>query len=81
MTTFRKMKDPYVPKRWTLMKILHTISGIGEKLKKEPKYTKQWYIMQSRREIQQIKKHIIFFEQIIERFEKHDESTPLTKQP
>lgn len=55
---------------WTLKKVVNKIIGLKERLTRTDKKTKEWYIIQFKREVLQIKKHIIFMDQMIERYEK-----------
>lgn len=59
------------PSRWKLVKVLRAIQSIAKFIKKEPKYSKDWYIMQVKREIYALKKHIIFLEQIVDKYNKN----------
>lgn len=63
-------KNHYSPSRWKLYKIINKIVGIKEKLLGVEKGTKEYFLLQCKREIEQIKKHIIFFQQIVDNYEK-----------
>lgn len=72
MSLFREKKNYYAPRRWNLKKILTAINSIATTLKKKEKFSKEWYILQVKREIYALKKHIIFLEQIVGRYEGKD---------
>jgi hypothetical protein len=69
-----KIKTKYSnPKQWTLIKIVSKIKSIKEYLTVTPKYSKQWFVLQFKREITQIKKHVVLWESLINLLEKSDD--------
>lgn len=70
----RNMKDRYAPRRWTLSHVVHKAKGLLNIIWNSKKGSKEWYLSQHRRELEQLKKHIIFMEQIIDFYEKSDET-------
>lgn len=69
----RNMKDRYAPIRWTLYHVVHKAKGLLNIIWNEKKGSKKWYIAQFKRELEQLKKHIIFLEETIDFYEKSDE--------
>jgi len=70
----KNKKDHYAPKRWTLGKVSGKLKGLLHKIWGEKKGSKEWYLFQFKRELEQMKKHIIFLEQVIEFYEQADDS-------
>ena len=64
-----KFNNHYAPRRWTLGYVLHKITNIGKIVVNE-KDKKKKHILACQRELEAIKKHIIFFHHILERYEK-----------
>lgn len=65
----KKNRNYYAPKRWRLGAIIATIDSIKKKVLGEPKRSQYWYVLQMKRELMQMKKHIIFMEEMIDRLE------------
>lgn len=63
------VRNNYAPQRWKLERILNKIYNLKLKIKKEEKGSKEWFIIQMKREIEQQKKHIIFLQNIIDLYE------------
>lgn len=69
----KNMSNRYAPQRWSLNKVVHKTEGLLKKIWSEKKGSKAWYMAQFKREVEQMKKHIIFLEQIMEFYEKSEE--------
>ena len=65
------MKDYTNPKRWNPKKIINKVAGYKKKLEETEKYSKEWYILQFKRELNAIKKHVVFFENLLDNYEKN----------
>lgn len=65
-----EQKNYYNPKRWDTNKIVNKVEGIKQKLKTVTKHSKEWYILQLKREVAGSKKHIVNFEQLLDKYEK-----------
>jgi hypothetical protein len=70
----KNTKNHYAPKRWSLDKVSNKIKGLLNKIWNSEKGSKEWYLYQFKRELEQIKKHVIFLNQIIEFYEKSDQT-------
>lgn len=70
----KNTKDHYAPRRWRLVTVSNKIKGLLNKIWNSEKGSKEWYMYQFKRELEQIKKHIIFLNQIIDFYEKADKT-------
>jgi hypothetical protein len=64
-------KNP--PYRWNIGHIFTKLNSLKKKLLIEPKHTKKWFIMQYKREIMQTKKHILFLEDLVKKYENNED--------
>lgn len=62
-------KDYHAPKRWDTDKIVQKVAGLGAKIKEVQKHSKEWYVLQMKREIAGVKKHIINLEKLTDSYE------------
>ena len=63
-------KTTYAPRYWKLGRILGHIHGLAFAIKKSERGSKEWYIRRLERELEQIKKHVIFLQQTLDNFRK-----------
>jgi hypothetical protein len=59
-------KKYHAPRRWRLANVLGIINNIKHTILATRKHTPEWYRLQYKRELNQIKKHIIFMEQLLD---------------
>jgi hypothetical protein len=69
--TYNKKKY-HALRRWTLSTVLSVIHNIKRMLPSIEKRTPKWYRLQYKRELHQIKKHIIFMEELMDQA-KHEQ--------
>lgn len=66
----KDLKKHYAPRKWRLSTILGVVTSIKDTLLKTKKRSPEWYRLQYKRELYQIKKHIIFMEELLDQAKK-----------
>jgi hypothetical protein len=74
----KKLSDKkyFAPKRWTIGWAVSVAHSIKSTLTMTPKRSQKWYELQFKREIAQMKKHIMFFESLLDDFKGEDFRSP-----
>lgn len=65
MINFRLIRPEHKQRGWWLVNIVQGINKLSKRLKTREKYSHKWYMDQYKREIQHLKKHIVFLENLI----------------
>ncbi len=69
----RNLKKYYAPKRWKLGGIFSKIAGINLLLIKKDMSKRYKTTLRIKKEIEQLKKHIIFLEELIDSIQKEED--------